>query len=82
MPRNPAKLLRKKLAALRLLETSFPRVAMDGTVVGRATHYVFTYTPQNLPFPDEKYQLTIPQIQELIGLAYEVIGIAEKGVAK
>lgn len=78
MTRNPAKLLKARLDRIRVLETSFPRVAPDGAFVGRATHILLTYTPKDIPVAREKDQLTIDQMQELFGLCYEVVEIASK----
>jgi len=81
---SPIRLLKRRLDALRVLETSFPRVELNGEIVGRATHILLTYTPRKIPLPRECDQLTIDQIQELVGLCYEVLEIAnrkEKGHA-
>lgn len=80
--RNPAKLLREKMDALRVVESSMPRVAMDGAVVGRVTHFVWTYTPEACPIADEKYQLSREQIQELVGLIYDVLDMADSAAGK
>lgn len=81
---SPIRLLKRRLDALRVLETSFPRVAPNGDFVGRATHILLTYTPKNIRMARECDQLTIDQYQELFGLCYEVLEIAsrkEKGHA-
>lgn len=75
---NPIRLLTRRLDALRVLETSFPRVAPNGEFVGRTTHILLTYTPRKIPMPRECDQLTIDQIQELFGLCYEVLEIANR----
>ena len=73
---SPVKLLKKRLDALRVLETSYPLFTPDGEFVGRADHFLLTYTPKDIVFADEKYQLTEEQILELIRLCRKVIEIA------
>ena len=75
---SPIRLLKQRLDALRVLETSFPRVAPNGEIVGRATHILLTYTPRKIQMARECDQLTIDQIQELFGLCYEVLEIANR----
>ncbi len=75
---SPIRLLKQRLDALRVLETSVPRVAPNGEIVGRATHFLLTYTTKEIRMARECDQLTIDQIQELVGLCYEVIEIANR----
>ena len=75
---SPTRLLKQRLDALRVLETSFPLFAPNGEFVGHDTHILLTYTPREIPLPRECDQLTIDQIQELVGLCYEVLKIANR----
>lgn len=73
---------RKRLDALRVLETDFPVFTENGDFLGRKCHYLLTYTRKELPFPLEEHQLAAWQIRELLGLARDVLEIAEQREGK
>ena len=73
---------RKRLEALRILDTDFPRYDSMGNWLGRKRHFLLTYTPKNLHLPEEDYQLSESQILELLRLARKVLKIAERHISE
>ena len=53
--------LLENLRRLRILQTSFTTFAGE-----RKTHYLLTYTPEDIPIADENYQLSRSELVELI----------------